>query len=326
MILDPNAMLYRTFKTLILFGISCSILAQAPQAMSYQAVMRDGNGVLLTNTDLGMRISVVQGNENGPVVYAETHATVTNTNGLVSLVIGEGQVEAGSFEAVDWSAGPYLLRTETDPEGGSNYSIEGYSPLLSVPYALHAANSDPGPPGPPGPQGMAGMDGCATDQRDSLIVLYNQSFAHGYHQDADGVGQWLVQQIGGTTHQAVASKRAVVLFNNGMAYAFHLDNSGNGHWSTQPLGNTGHTAVVTDRTIVLYNNATAYAFHVDGSGAGTWTLQALGNTNHSNKAHGDKIVVWNNATAWGFAVDEQGNGAWTSQSIGGTTHSVITTR
>lgn len=297
--------------------------AQAPQLMSYQSVVRDGANALVTNADVSLRLSVLQGSATGTLVYMETHSTTTNANGLASVQVGGGAVQSGTIAGIDWSSGPFYLRSETDPNGGSNYSISGTSQLLSVPYALYAQNSEPGPPGP---QGMPGADGCAPTSTDSLIVLYNASMAHGYYQSPDGQGNWLTQQLGNTNHSAIASKRSVVLYNGSTAYAFHLDNSGVGHWVTHPLGNTNHTAVASNSTVVLYNGSTAYAFHVDGSGTGTWTNQALGNTNHSNVAHGDKIVLWNFGTAYAFAVDASGNGAWTTETLGNTSHSVITTR
>ncbi|WKZ65738.1 MAG: hypothetical protein QY325_13335 [Flavobacteriales bacterium] len=297
--------------------------AQAPQRMSYQAVVRDEANALVTNATVGMRLSILQGSATGTAVYVETHSAPTNANGLVSVEVGGGAVQSGSMEAIDWASGPYFLRSETDPNGGGNYTIAGTSQLLSVPYALYAANSEPGPPGP---QGMPGADGCAPTNTDSLIVLYNSSTAYGYYQTPEGQGTWLTQQLGNTNHLGIASKRAVVLYNSSNAYAFYLDNSGVGHWSVQALGNTNHIGVATDRSIVLYNNSNAYAFHVDGGGAGTWTVQPLGSTNHSNVAHGDKIVVWNFSTAYAFAVDESGAGAWTTQALGNTNHNVITTR
>lgn len=303
--------------------LALHLCAQAPQRMSYQAVVRDDANSLVTNTTVGMRLSILQGSASGTAVYEETHSAPTNANGLVTVQVGGGTVQSGTMEAIDWANGPFFLRSETDPDGGGTYTITGTSQLLSVPYALYAANSEPGPPGPPG---MPGADGCAPTNTDSLIVLYNNSTAYGYYQSPEGQGNWVIQQLGNTNHSGIGSKKAVVLYNAAMAYAFHLDNSGVGQWSVQSLGNTNHVAVATDRSVVLYNNSTAYAFHVDGGGAGTWTVQPLGNTNHSNKAHGEKIVLWNFTTAYAFAVDGNGDGAWTTQALGGTAHSVMTTR
>jgi uncharacterized protein (TIGR02145 family) len=61
---------------------------------------------------------------------------------------------------INWANGPYFIKTETDPEGGTNYSISGSSQLLSVPYALFSANGTSGPQGPAGPQGPQGEPGA----------------------------------------------------------------------------------------------------------------------------------------------------------------------
>ena len=123
--------------------------AQAPQKMSYQAVIRNSSNVLITSTPVGMKISVLQGSATGTVVYAEIYNPnpVTNANGLVSLEIGTGLPITGTFSAINWATGPYFIKTETDPNGGTNYSIVGTNELMSVPYALFSANATPAPIG-----------------------------------------------------------------------------------------------------------------------------------------------------------------------------------
>jgi len=123
------------------FLISSSIFAQAPQKMSYQAVIRNSNDSLLISTPVGMRISLVQGSPSGTVVYSETQTATTNANGLVSLQIGMGTAVSGTFAGIDWAAGPYYVKTETDLSGGTNYTIISSNELLSVPFALYAASS-----------------------------------------------------------------------------------------------------------------------------------------------------------------------------------------
>jgi len=127
--------LYTTVGALLL---TLSSFAQAPEKMSYQAVIRGANNALVTNQQVGMQISILQGSK---AVYEETQTPTSNTNGLVSLEIGTGTVISGSFTAIDWSAGTYFIKTETDPTGGTNYTITGTSQLLSVPFALYATTS-----------------------------------------------------------------------------------------------------------------------------------------------------------------------------------------
>ena len=127
--------------TLSLGFFSQQATAQAPQSMSYQSVIRNSSNVLLANTAVGIKISVLQGNLDGIAVYTETQTATTNANGLLSLQIGTGSPTIGTFSQIDWANGPYFIKTETDPTGGSNYTIVGTQQLASVPYALYAAKS-----------------------------------------------------------------------------------------------------------------------------------------------------------------------------------------
>ncbi|MEX2485403.1 MAG: hypothetical protein WED10_12610 [Brumimicrobium sp.] len=122
-------------STITLFG-------QAPEKMSYQAVVRDINDNLLNAQAVGTQITIIQGSVTGTEVYQETHTPTTNANGLVSLEIGTGTAVSGSFNTIDWADGPYYVKSETDPTGGTNYTIEITNQLMSVPYALHATTAD----------------------------------------------------------------------------------------------------------------------------------------------------------------------------------------
>ena len=144
-----------------------TLFAQAPQKMSYQAVIRDVSQALVTNQAVGMQISILQGSASGTAVYVETQQPTSNINGLVSLEIGTGNIVTGNFSTINWANGPYFIKTETDPTGGIAYSIIGTSELLSVPYALYSENSGssiPGPQGIPGVDGTNGIDGATGPQ------------------------------------------------------------------------------------------------------------------------------------------------------------------
>ena len=109
---------FLTFSTAVL--LMASVFAQAPEKMSYQAVIRNSSEALVTNTTVGMQISILQGSASGTAVYVETQSPTTNANGLVSLEIGVGTVVSGDFTTIDWANGPYFIKTETDPTGGTS--------------------------------------------------------------------------------------------------------------------------------------------------------------------------------------------------------------
>jgi uncharacterized protein (TIGR02145 family) len=113
--------------------------AQIPDRFSYQSILRDPDGKLLTNQTIGVKVSIVS--EKGLSVYSETHTATTNENGLVSFEIGGGLPDGlENLGNIDWSIGQRYVQIEIDPEGGDNYTITTSSQLLSVPYALLAKN------------------------------------------------------------------------------------------------------------------------------------------------------------------------------------------
>jgi uncharacterized protein (TIGR02145 family) len=131
---------------LFAFAFTITATAQIPQKMSYQCVIRNSNEGLVINQSVGIRISILQGTTLGAVVYQETYNPnpQTNANGLISLEIGGGLPITGIFSNIDWASGPYFLKTETDPTGGTSYTIVGTTQLLSVPYALYAKTAGNG--------------------------------------------------------------------------------------------------------------------------------------------------------------------------------------
>ena len=119
-------------------------MAQAPEKFTYQAVVRNASNSMVANAPVGVRVSILQGGVNGTLVYMETQTSVTNANGLITLQIGGGNVQQGAFADIDWANGSYFLKTETDPNGGTNYSITSTQQMLSVPYALYSKEAGNG--------------------------------------------------------------------------------------------------------------------------------------------------------------------------------------
>jgi YVTN family beta-propeller protein len=114
--------------------------AQVPQSIPYQAVARNAAGDLLTSRSVGLRFRIHQNSATGVVEYQESQIKTTNSLGLFTANIGEGTVELGAFNLINWSTGQKFLQVELDTAGGTNYVDMGTQQLLSVPYALYSAN------------------------------------------------------------------------------------------------------------------------------------------------------------------------------------------
>ena len=120
--------------------------AQVPDAMRFQTVLRDANGLLMSNKQVGIRLTIeAKKGSNTTDLYAETFTTTTSLDGVATVVFGEGDVVNGnaysSFADIDWNTAEAerWMKVEIDPNGGNNYSmISGESQLLSAPYAMMA--------------------------------------------------------------------------------------------------------------------------------------------------------------------------------------------
>jgi hypothetical protein len=136
--------------------VALTVWAQAPQQMNYQAVVRGISGNPVANsTPVKLRFTIHDGSAGGSSVFTETINTTANQFGLVNVQIGS----VANLGTVNWGSGTKFLQVETDVNNAGSFTDMGTSQLLSVPYALYAANSPAGATGPAGPQGPAGAAG-----------------------------------------------------------------------------------------------------------------------------------------------------------------------
>jgi uncharacterized protein (TIGR02145 family) len=127
----------KTFLTLILQLLITSLLvAQAPQGIPYQAVMRNSDGTVMASSEVSLTFMIHDGTATGTVVFQESHALTSNAQGLVSCVVGNGVVTQGNFSSINWGSGAKFLHVMM---GSTDL---GTQQMLSVPYALHSASAD----------------------------------------------------------------------------------------------------------------------------------------------------------------------------------------
>ena len=131
----------------ILFLIHGISYAQsgAPNGINYQAVIRDNQGALVSNTPIAIRVNIRQNSASGIVIFSEKHLVTTTQYGLVNFVIGTGSfLNGGAFSTINWGNGPYFLDLGVALTGLPNptsYLAYGTQQMMSVPYALYAKSS-----------------------------------------------------------------------------------------------------------------------------------------------------------------------------------------
>ncbi|GEM_PF-2374352 len=127
--------------TFILWIMSILILkAQSPDAINYQAIIRDNNGNPQADQDINVRLTIFSGQTPTTLVFEEEHTLSTNSQGLFTLAIGEGTTTNGNFTEINWGNDAHHLNVEIDT--GDGYFDMGTLPFLSVPYALHSKKAD----------------------------------------------------------------------------------------------------------------------------------------------------------------------------------------
>lgn len=134
-------------RIFVLFTILCfsNILFSQNKAayypMKYQAVVRDNAGQILANQNVSFRISILQDEPTGTVMFQEEHVGITtNEYGLINLVIGDGNYLVGNTGSPDWGTENYL-QIELDVNGGTDYQLMGTSLLMYAPKALYAEDA-----------------------------------------------------------------------------------------------------------------------------------------------------------------------------------------
>ena len=139
--------------------------AQTPQGFNYQATVRNTTGELIINSNVYFKFNVIQGAQTTVPVFTETHYVPTDDLGQVTLIIGEGTANTGVFSEIDWSLGSYNLGIELSIDGPNDYAAMGTTQLLSVPYALYAANSGNATPTTPDLDSVLAENNSANSQQ-----------------------------------------------------------------------------------------------------------------------------------------------------------------
>ena len=220
----------KLFTYILSLSAATMIYAQAPDKLSFQAIVRNASGELMKNSNIGFRIQILMPNEFGAAVFVETQTVTTNENGLATLQIGSGTAVTGKIDSIDWSKGPYFLKTEMDPEGESNYTLTGTQQILSVPYALYAKNADLPP----------GIVNTASQPNPGDLLYYNGSAWHPVPAGTDGqvltmaegIPQWKAPFTGNEIIELHEPVLSTIFSDNITGHNLHLATDGNYYFTS----------------------------------------------------------------------------------------------
>ncbi len=133
----------KIFTLLSLVFIAISVFAQAPEGIIYQAEARDNSGRIIENESLDVKITILENDIVGAVIWEGLHNVTTNKYGMFVLVIGTGTNTYGyNFEEINWGSNSHFLNVQVKTSRAFDWVDMGTTQFLSVPYALHAKTAD----------------------------------------------------------------------------------------------------------------------------------------------------------------------------------------
>ena len=262
-------------KIILLFLMVMSPLltfSQSSDAFSYQSVLRDANGNIISNRNVLVDVSILSSQS---LVYSESHNTSTSSNGIISLKIGSKN--QSSFSNIDWSNNNHSITVKVSLEG-SDYYVTTESDLLSVPYALYAKESADSPQLISSiAKVQADVDQNEADSDAAIAAL--QTDVDQNETDSDAADAVLQSNIDGLSNSAVSSLNDlsdVVIetkTTNGSNRSFYIGNPPN-NTTDDATGNTSLGDDALSRITSGYANSGfgAYANYQTSEGSGNTAL------------------------------------------------------
>src|SRR5210317_841078 len=124
----------RQFTRTLILLLSGVVMAQ--QGINYKAQVKDENGNIVKSQSVIIQFTIYQGESLSNNVYQEIHSTTTDSNGIVVVNIGEGTVDSGVFDDINWGLDDHFLNVQIDT--GEGLIDMGTTQFMSVPYAKYA--------------------------------------------------------------------------------------------------------------------------------------------------------------------------------------------
>lgn len=284
----------------------CSLLvvmsfAQAPLAepFVYANVARNGQNMPVVHRNIEVQLSILKGSGTGQVIYQENHLTPTGYFGEFEVAIGNGEVQSGGLDKIDWSQGHYFLKAAVDTDGGTNFETVKVQ-RLDVPYGLYAKSC-----------GLSSEDGGHRKGFKHYIgELYGGGVIFNLWKDSTGSSHGLIVALTDQGDSMAWSDMDTMLI--GPAAQSMVNGSGN---TVAILAHTDHA-----------NSAALVCRNYAGGGYHDWYLPSAGEMDilYYNSANVEKALkiagnpIGNNI--YWSSTEITGNNAWAYARYGGTSN------
>ena len=135
---------------LLLFLLGTTVLSAQTPGFNYQALILNSEEIQIPGTNveenkvpLGLEEVILRftiTDDNG-VEYIEEHTVITDENGMVSVIVGEGTPTANNFEDINWNGKLKYLNVELNiVSNNNNFVFLDTQKILYIPHPSHSAN------------------------------------------------------------------------------------------------------------------------------------------------------------------------------------------
>ncbi len=251
----------KNIKSLILVAVyvffSVAAFAQGPEGFNYQAVLRNASGSLMASTNVGVKLSIINGSASSTtVLYSEARTVTTTAQGLLNIQVGDGTATTttGNLATLNWLDSNKFLKVEIDPAGGTSYADFGTTQLLNVPYALQSKQAS-----------TIMTYGSGTSNADKMIVQHSPAYPTWGLQYSDPADNFNFLASGTTVMQVALGSQTVSVGPVTSSTAARL-NVASASASTPALGIEGNVkAIGTNKFAFIHTKTSTNAYGSNGT-------------------------------------------------------------
>ena len=276
-------------KKIFLFALLLVVLtvvyAQSSMSLTYQVVLRNAQNQLVIKQENITVTASVWNAAGTSEQYRETHiGLATNANGLLTLMLGTGTPEFGTWASIDWSDAAVKTAVSYDAGSGTVNITSDPAPVTAVPFALQAVNV------PSNISDLTNDAGYLTSSACGSVDFCNTVLAFSALQAQVGQLEHVVDSLTGNTGNVHTASLSIVQTgggsinlcgNSSVDVTYTVTPSDGGSytygWSGSPTSTSGNTATYTDSSASTYDIIVTATHATEG-----YTLIASASTTVSN--------------------------------------------